>query len=245
MKNLAAATFVEYFAEMGLLMAGVLTTKQLSPVNLLQQQPFKIGNGVNHSIQSQLSPNAQAIPLEFLQSDRSAQTDLSIPPRKKENLLHKFRRNKHSLDYSRLVQSKKYASSLNKDHTKKENLLHKFRRKNPFLDYSSLVQSDKYAQSLGKDCAKPLGESEKFNSKSLPNLKFGSSGIAVRALQRLLVSNGYPIGVDGDFGPLTETAVMAFQNQQNLRVDGIVGQRTWHTLSFIAINMETFLRKSS
>jgi peptidoglycan hydrolase-like protein with peptidoglycan-binding domain len=61
----------------------------------------------------------------------------------------------------------------------------------------------------------------------------------------LLVSNGYPIGVDGDFEPLTETAVMAFQNQQNLRVDGIVGQRTWHTLSFIAINLETFLRKSS
>ncbi|MBD2534842.1 peptidoglycan-binding protein [Nostoc flagelliforme FACHB-838] len=226
-------------------MAGVLTTKQLSPVNLLQQQPFKIGNKVNHSIQSQLSPNAQAIPLEFLQSDQSAQTDLSIPPRKKENLLRKFRRKKHSLDYSRLVQSHKYASYLNQDHREKENLLHKFRRKNPFLDYSSLVQSHKYAQSLSKDCAKPLGGSQKFNSKSLPNLEFGSSGIAVRALQRLLVSNGYPIGVDGDFGPLTETAVMAFQNQQNLRVDGIVGQRTWYALSFIAINVETFLRKSS
>ncbi|MEH1989111.1 MULTISPECIES: peptidoglycan-binding domain-containing protein [unclassified Nostoc] len=231
MKNLVAATFVEYLAEVGLLMTGVLTTKPLYPVDLLQQQPFKIGNGVDHSIQSQLSPNSQAIPLEFLHTDRSVQTDLSMLLRKKENLLQKFRRKKHSLDYSGLVQSNKYAPSLKKDRANKETLLQKFRRKNHSLDYSGLVQSNKYAQSLSKDCAKALGGSEKFNSKSLPTLEFSSSGIAVIVLQRLLVSNGYPIGVDGDFGPLTETAVMAFQNQQNLRVDGMVGQRTWRALT--------------
>ncbi|MHC5821712.1 MAG: peptidoglycan-binding domain-containing protein, partial [Nostoc sp.] len=33
------------------------------------------------------------------------------------------------------------------------------------------------------------------------------------------------------YGALTETAVKAFQNQQNLGVDGIVGQQTWRTLT--------------
>jgi peptidoglycan hydrolase-like protein with peptidoglycan-binding domain len=65
----------------------------------------------------------------------------------------------------------------------------------------------------------------------MPTLSFGSSGLAVRALQRLLVSNGYAVKVDGIYGALTETAVKAFQNQQNLATDGVVGQRTWQALT--------------
>ncbi|NMG06299.1 hypothetical protein DP117_05225 [Brasilonema sp. UFV-L1] len=66
---------------------------------------------------------------------------------------------------------------------------------------------------------------------SLPALRFGSSGVAVRVLQQLLSSNGYTIRVDGVFGALTEAAVKAFQNKQNLTADGIVGQRTWYELT--------------
>jgi len=44
------------------------------------------------------------------------------------------------------------------------------------------------------------------------------------------VSNGYAVRVDGIFGALTETAIKAFQNQQNLATDGVVGQRTWRAL---------------
>ncbi|GAA3399297.1 peptidoglycan-binding domain-containing protein [Streptomyces roseoviridis] len=36
--------------------------------------------------------------------------------------------------------------------------------------------------------------------------------------------------VDGEFGPKTERAVMAFQRDRRLAVDGIVGPRTWAAL---------------
>lgn len=67
--------------------------------------------------------------------------------------------------------------------------------------------------------------------RNLPTLRFGNSGVAVRALQRLLVAKGYPIGIDGNFGALTETAVKAFQVQRNLAVDGVVGFNTWNSLT--------------
>ena len=65
----------------------------------------------------------------------------------------------------------------------------------------------------------------------LPTLRFGDRGSAVRVLQRLLTSKGYPISTDGDFGVLTETAVKAFQSRKGLVSDGIVGSRTWRALS--------------
>ncbi len=65
----------------------------------------------------------------------------------------------------------------------------------------------------------------------MPVISFGSSGIPVRVLQKLLVSNGYGIPVDGVFGPITETAVKAFQNRRNLSADGMVGQKTWWELT--------------
>ena len=36
-----------------------------------------------------------------------------------------------------------------------------------------------------------------------------------------------PPGIDGKFGPRTETAVKAFQRDKGLQVDGIVGPITW------------------
>jgi len=68
-------------------------------------------------------------------------------------------------------------------------------------------------------------------SSQLPIIHFGSSGSAVRVLQRLLISHGYGMRIDGVFGPLTETAVKAFQNRRSLLVDGIVGNRTWGELT--------------
>ena len=62
-------------------------------------------------------------------------------------------------------------------------------------------------------------------------LRFGNSGIVVRVLQRLLVSQGYMTRVDGNFGALTEVAVKAFQGQRQLKVDGIVGPITWEQLT--------------
>ncbi len=62
-------------------------------------------------------------------------------------------------------------------------------------------------------------------------LRRGSESSAVMFLQRLLLSYLYPItNLDGDFGPETERAVRAFQSENGLNVDGIVGRNTWNAL---------------
>ncbi|MHC5933288.1 peptidoglycan-binding domain-containing protein [Nostoc sp.] len=122
-------------------------------------------------------------------------------------------------------------ASLSAIAVEKEYILQKISKKNPRLALSNLGESKNYSQSGGKVRAKATGRFQKFSSQPMPTLYFGSSGVAVSALQRLLVSNGYAVKVDGVFGALTETAVKAFQNQRNLGVDGIVGQRTWRALT--------------
>jgi peptidoglycan hydrolase-like protein with peptidoglycan-binding domain len=70
-----------------------------------------------------------------------------------------------------------------------------------------------------------------ISTSGLPTLRFGSSGNSVRILQRLLLSHGYGVQVDGRFGAVTELAVKSFQSYNNLTPDGIVGPRTWRALS--------------
>ena len=113
----------------------------------------------------------------------------------------------------------------------KKHIIKKITKKNPRLGSSNLGESNKYSQSGDQLRAKATGQFQKFSSQPMPTLSFGSSGVAVRALQRLLVSNGYAVRVDGIYGALTQTAVKAFQNQQNLATDGVVGQRTWRALT--------------
>jgi peptidoglycan hydrolase-like protein with peptidoglycan-binding domain len=62
-------------------------------------------------------------------------------------------------------------------------------------------------------------------------LRKGSEGPSVELLQRRL-NNKILAGivVDGDFGPNTNTAVLNFQGQRRLVVDGIVGDKTWDAL---------------
>lgn len=46
-------------------------------------------------------------------------------------------------------------------------------------------------------------------------------------LQEKLIRLGYDVGpVDGSFGPQTQSAVLAFQRDQNLEQDGVVGPKT-------------------
>ena len=61
-------------------------------------------------------------------------------------------------------------------------------------------------------------------------LRRGSFGDAVRELQELLVTHGFDVAIDNDFGPATELAVMIFQKNNDLIVDGIVGRKTWALL---------------
>jgi hypothetical protein len=58
-------------------------------------------------------------------------------------------------------------------------------------------------------------------------LKKGSTGEFVLLLQEMLRKLGYEIGTDGIFGKGTEQAIFDFQRKNNLKIDGIVGAKTW------------------
>ena len=64
-----------------------------------------------------------------------------------------------------------------------------------------------------------------------PILRLFSKGENVRRLQNLLNEVvGAGLTPDGDFGSLTQKAVMAFQSGRGLQSDGIVGPQTWASL---------------
>jgi peptidoglycan hydrolase-like protein with peptidoglycan-binding domain len=65
------------------------------------------------------------------------------------------------------------------------------------------------------------------NPASLPTLRRGSKGDAVKFLQERLSLMGYSLVIDGEFGAKTEAAVKQFQKDRGLTVDGIVGPKTW------------------
>ena len=60
-----------------------------------------------------------------------------------------------------------------------------------------------------------------------PVLKKGSKGTMVTELQQRLKMRGYSLVCDSVFGNKTLEAVMAFQAENGLVVDGIVGKNTW------------------
>ena len=58
----------------------------------------------------------------------------------------------------------------------------------------------------------------------------GDYGPVVFAIQYLLLSEGYTVGVDGNYGPQTAGVVSSFQGSEGLDIDGIVGPATWREL---------------
>ncbi len=61
----------------------------------------------------------------------------------------------------------------------------------------------------------------------------GDSGKRVLQVQCMLTKRGYSVGdtgVDGEFGPGTESAVRGFQSDKGLGADGVVGRETWSAL---------------
>jgi peptidoglycan hydrolase-like protein with peptidoglycan-binding domain len=56
-------------------------------------------------------------------------------------------------------------------------------------------------------------------------------GVSVKDVQRALVRAGFDPGpVDGRLGRKTKAAIKAFQRRNNLKADGIVGEKTWSRL---------------
>lgn len=66
---------------------------------------------------------------------------------------------------------------------------------------------------------------------TMPTLKSGSKGVAVKTLQSLLNSKDHAnLAIDGVFGTLTLAAVEKFQRTHYLNANGVVDAKTWYSL---------------
>lgn len=77
---------------------------------------------------------------------------------------------------------------------------------------------------------------ESIPAISLPTLREGDEGDLVKVMQLLLIKNNCSCGsrgADGKFGVATKNAVMMYQDQHRLTVDGICGGITWASLLFV------------
>lgn len=110
------------------------------------------------------------------------------------------------------------------------------------------ILTDEYADKIAKAFVaviveksgaklKPLAEPQKTPttvenvvSITLPILKRGSRGGAVRSLQTLLNAKGASLEADGSFGPATDKALREFQERRDLEIDGSCGAETWTAL---------------
>ena len=65
----------------------------------------------------------------------------------------------------------------------------------------------------------------------LDEIKKGAWSNSVTIMQTLLWSLGYSIQPDGVFGNQTDATVRQFQGRHDLKVDGMVGPKTWNALA--------------
>lgn len=71
----------------------------------------------------------------------------------------------------------------------------------------------------------------KLVAVKVPQLQLGHAGAAVAMMQQGLKYHGHdPNGNDGEFGPRTDNALIAFQTALGLEPDGICGPATWTAL---------------
>ena len=90
---------------------------------------------------------------------------------------------------------------------------------------AALLAAAVMAAGSGAALAAGSGSSRGNESQQAPTLRVGSSGAAVKAVQRKL-----GVSVTGYFGSQTATAVKRFQRRHHLTADGIVGPATARAL---------------
>lgn len=80
----------------------------------------------------------------------------------------------------------------------------------------------------------PAKKEEKVMVKiELPQLQQGDKGDSVKAMQRLIIAEGYSCGsygADGEFGSGTANGLAKYQKKHGLTVDKICGVKTWTEL---------------
>ncbi|BAB75629.1 peptidoglycan-binding domain-containing protein [Anabaena sp. FACHB-709] len=223
-------------SDITMLMTGLLMTNQLASSNLPNLSVIQIDANKKNLIESQsyqLLSEAQAKSSDAIWKNNDS-SGISATPQShpQKNRIAKIKKMfaKNLGNFSELDSS----ASLKNKFAKRKNLIAKRRRvqfnftkfkKSSFPNSQELARKQRNINNI------VIASSQTLTNPISPNLSFSNSGVSVRVLQRLLVANGYPIPVDGVFGPVTEIAVKAFQEQQNLTVDGIVGVQTWYCLT--------------
>jgi len=90
-----------------------------------------------------------------------------------------------------------------------------------------------------KETEKPLtpqvikaSNQETANKEVLPSKNISGYKPSIRDIQLALKNAGFYKGaLDGKFGPRTKVAIKDFQRDNNLKVDGSAGEKTWQKLS--------------
>lgn len=88
------------------------------------------------------------------------------------------------------------------------------------------AEADRVAGQVAGDFDRVEVGPERTALSSTGLLRAGARGADVRELQAQLNARGAELDVDGVFGRRTENAVRAFQREQGLRIDGLVGPNT-------------------
>ena len=91
------------------------------------------------------------------------------------------------------------------------------------ISSNHIVLEDTWLQRLNQ-------EIKKQGFRTYPTVKRDAQGKITRLIQERLNFVGFNLKIDGIFGINTEKAVKKFQNNRNLKVDGIVGKKTWSYL---------------
>lgn len=102
---------------------------------------------------------------------------------------------------------------------------------------SNKFNKSDWVRRLQTECNEQGFSNQKVDGKEGPDtlagcplVKEGASGGITKLIQEYLISHGYSCGsagADGKFGSDTSAAVMDWQKDHNLTVDGDVGQKTW------------------
>ena len=91
------------------------------------------------------------------------------------------------------------------------------------ISSNHIVLEDTWLQRLNQ-------EIKKQGFRTYPTVKRDAQVKITRLIQERLNFVGFNLKIDGIFGINTEKAVKKFQNNRNLKVDGIVGKKTWSYL---------------
>ena len=73
-------------------------------------------------------------------------------------------------------------------------------------------------------------ERNEIEENVVETVELGSTGNAVKAMQALLNCHGSNLDADGIFGPLSQQALISFQNEHNLPANGECEALTWQAL---------------